>query len=150
MAVAAHGAAGAAAPDAAGALLLLGLAAVLAAAATSLPWLSSTAMGLLSLLGAGQLAGHLVLGVSAHHPGAIDASMVAAHVTAVAGCAGLIALAEQIGPRCSAALSRVLPQLVTPIPVVTSQPWRPICVDVPKQRSAVLAASVGRRGPPRL
>ncbi len=111
MAVAAHGAAGAAAPDTAGALLLLGLAAVLAAAATSLPWLSSTAMGLLSLLGAGQLAGHLVLEVSAHHPGAIDASMVAAHVAAVAGCAGLIALAEQIGPRCAAALSRVLPQL---------------------------------------
>lgn len=151
LAVAAHGVGGGAAPDGTGVLLLVGLATVLAAAARSVPGLSTSRTGLLALLGAGQLGGHLMLAVSSHHHGEMTAAMLGAHVAAVGVCAVLIAFAERIGPRCTAALSRTLPRLLCPPPPPVRVPVCAgvcRCVDVPTQRSAVLAASIGRRGPP--
>jgi len=152
LAVAAHGAGGGAGPDATGVLLLLGLSAVLLTAARSVPGLNTGAPGLVGLLGAGQLAGHLMLSISGHHHGGMSmgSSMLGTHVAAVGVCALLVGLAERIGPRCAAALDRVLPLLRTPAPILSRLPFVPVCVDVPTQVSAVLAASIGRRGPPRV
>ncbi len=151
MAVAAHSGSGGPAPDATSVLLLLGLSAVLATAARSVPGLSTGATGLVVLLTAGQLVAHLMLSVSAHHHhGVMGSAMLGAHVVAVGVCALLVALAERIGPRCVAALGRVLPRLLCPTPTSGVLPWFVLGGDVPTQRSAVIAVSVGRRGPPRV
>lgn len=150
LAVAAHGAGGGASPDATGVLLLLCLSAVLLTAARSVPGLNTGAPGLVVLLGAGQLAAHLMLSVSSHHHAGMNmgSSMLGTHVAAVGVCALLVALAERIGPRCAAALDRVLPLLRSPAPIFSRLPMFPVCVEIPTQTSAVLSASIGRRGPP--
>lgn len=148
LAVLAHGAAGGGAPAAGAALLLLGLSAVLACAATSVPWLSSSRIGLWGLLCAGQLLAHLVLAVTGHHHHMASTGMVLAHGAAIFGCAVLIALAERVGQRCAAALFRVLPRLLVAVPPPAPALFVLAAMGVPTQRSAVIAASIGRRGPP--
>jgi len=114
-------------------LLLLGLSAVLVTAARSVPGLNTGAPGLVVLLSAGQLAAHLMLSVSSHHHAGMNmgSSILGAHVAAVGVCALLVALAERIGPRCAAALSRVLPLLRPPAPIAPRLPVFPVRVESP-------------------
>lgn len=148
MAVLAHGGASGGLPDGTGAFLLLGLSAILAVAATSMPMLRTSRFGLFALLIGGQLAGHEVLAVAGHSHGAPSTAMFGAHAAAVLICGLLIALAERIGPRCAAALGRVLPRLFPSLPAVPLLQVLPQCLDLPTQLAAVLGASVSRRGPP--
>lgn len=148
MAVAAHGGAGGALPDVTGAFLLLGLSVILAVLGCATPKLRTSRTGLFVLLSAGQLAGHEVLAVSGHHHGSASVSMVAAHAAAVGGCALLIVLAERIGPRCAAALRRALPRRFAADPTRGPSAVPAQRVECVTQRTAVLAASVSRRGPP--
>lgn len=141
-------------PQGAATFLLLSLGAVLAVAAASVPGLRSGGPALLTLLAAGQLLAHLLLSTLGHtHGGSATAAMLSsgmlvAHLLAVGTCAVLIAFAERIGPRCSAALSRILPPPLVLTPVRPPLPAFPGPDYVPVQRSAMLASSLGRRGPP--
>lgn len=150
LAAAAHAVAGGMLPDAPGLLLLAGLGPVLACAATTLPGLRSGRWGLFGLLGAGQLAGHLVLGVTAQHAAMVAPSdaMVAGHALAV-GLATLLVLgAERVGGRCVAALRRALPareEHHRPPPTV---PHVAVRVATTALFSVLLTTSQRRRGPP--
>lgn len=150
LAVAAHGGAGGRLPNATGVLLLLGLSAVVAVAATCTPTVRRTPIGLFTLLSGAQLVGHEVLVIAGHQHGSAGAGMLAAHVAAVGACAVLIALAERIGPRCAAALRRILPQLSARVPARRVRSGVRRCVGYHTQLTAVLAASMSRRGPPRM
>lgn len=148
LALAAHGGAGGGMPDATGIFLLLATSLIVAVLGTCTPALRLGQWSLFALLSAGQLAGHEALSVASHSHGAPSATMLAVHAGAVAGCVLIIALAERLGPRCAAALRRVLPRHFAPL---MAAPLRAVVlrrVEYPTQRLAVLAASVSRRGPP--
>lgn len=149
LAVAAHAAGGGMLPDTSALLLLLGLGTALGAASGTLPWLRTARLGLLGILGVGQLAGHLLLGVTAVHAHVSPSpDMLAAHAGAVVLAAVLVGLAERVGPGCTAALARVLPAL--PAPLVVRPRTRPAAVPVtsPAVRPLLVATSLSRRGPP--
>lgn len=149
LAVAAHATGGAMPPDATALLLLLGLGTALGAASTTVAGLRSARLGLLALLGAGQLAAHLLLEVSAMHAHVPPSpTMLAAHAGAVVVAAVLIGLAERVGPACAAALARVLPVLLVPLVVRPHPAPLPAPVTSPTIRQLLVTTSLARRGPP--
>jgi hypothetical protein len=105
---------------------------------------------LVCVLAAGQLLGHLLLGIDGHthHPAATApwSTMLAAHVTAVAVGAALIT----IGGRLCAAISRVLlavaPRLRLPVAAPAAVVLR--SADQPLQSARLLRTSLSHRGPP--
>lgn len=149
LALAAHATGGGMLPDPLSLLLVVGVGTALGVAAGTLPWLRSARLGLLALLGVGQLAGHLLLGVTAMHPHVSPApTMLAAHGVAVLATAALLALAEQVGPACTAALARVLPALVAPLQVRGHLATAPVSVTATTIRQLLVRTSLARRGPP--
>jgi hypothetical protein len=107
------------------------------------------APGLIALLAAGQILGHLVLAAAGHPHGAGAGEptplMVGAHAAAVAAGAVLIAA----GDRLCQALSTAVRSLTAP----SSWPPEPVVIetttsDQPLQSMLLLVASVSHRGPP--
>lgn len=149
LAVAAHATGGGMPPDAPSLLVLLGLGTVLGAASGTVAWLRSARLGLLGLLGAGQLAAHLLLEVSAMHAHVPPSpTMVLAHAGAVVVAAVLVGLAERVGPACAAALARALPVLLAPLVVRPRAASLPAPVASPAIRQLLVTTSLARRGPP--
>jgi hypothetical protein len=148
LAVAAHGVGGGAPPSGAAAVQLAILASTVGALAASL--VSAThARVLIGLLGAGQLAAHLILGASGHHhpDGAAvpSVAMLGAHLLAVA--AGEILIAA--GDRLWRAVSRTVRAVVRSVhPPVLPVPTVPTTADQPLRSALMLAASMSHRGPP--
>lgn len=145
LALAAHGAAGAA-PGSGAAMILVLLAGGFGALAGSLERAAAPAV-LVALLAAGQTAGHLLLAAAGHSHGPVpDASMLAAHVLAVGVGALLITGAE----RLCRALSTVLAEVTThrsPPPVFRPM-WASTRPDHPLQSRLLVAVSISHRGPP--
>ena len=147
--LAAHATGGGMLPDPPALLLVVGVGTALGVAAGKLSWLRSVRLGLLALLGVGQLAGHLLLGVSAMHPHVSPSpTMLAAHGVAVLGAATLVALAERVGPACTAALATVLPALFAPLVVQGHPDSAPGPVTATTIRQLLVRTSLARRGPP--
>ena len=146
LALAAHGAAGAALGSGAAAILLTMLAAGFGALAGALERASEPAV-LVALLAAGQAAGHLMLAAAGHSHGPVPGgAMLAAHLLAVVVGALLIAGAE----RLCRALSTVLGERATrrtPPPVVRPM-WALTRPDHPLQSRLLVAVSISHRGPP--
>jgi len=146
LALAAHGAAGAALGSGAAAMLLALLAAGFGALAGALERAGEPAV-LVTLLAAGQAAGHLMLAAAGHsHGPAPGGAMLTAHLVAVVVGALLIAGAE----RLCRALSTVLGEPAarrTPLPVVRPT-WTPVRPDHPLQSRLLVAVSISHRGPP--
>jgi hypothetical protein len=146
LALAAHGAAGAALGSGAAAMILALLAGGFGALASSLERATEPAV-LVALLAAGQTAGHLMLAAAGHSHGPVpDTSMLAAHVLAVGVGALLITGAE----RLCRALSTVLAEGTTyrtPPPVVRPM-WALTRPDHPLQSRLLVAVSISHRGPP--
>ncbi|WP_234794362.1 hypothetical protein [Mycolicibacterium flavescens] len=148
LAVAAHSVGSTGIPSGSGVALLAVLAATIGALTTTLP--RADAKILVTLLAAGQLAGHVLLGVAGHdHSGAAAppaAVMLVAHVAAVLAGALLIAAGERLCRAVSRAVRAVVRIVSVPVPttvrVVVPRAEQPL-------RSALLlAASVSHRGPP--
>ena len=147
----AHAEGGGAWPAGAGIVLVGIMAATLGALAATMPS-TANAPGLLMLLASGQVAGHLLLGATAHHAdlgGRAAAVMSAAHASAVLVGAVLIAAADRFGRALSRAVRSAT---TTPRPPVVA---RPACsrgllgnADQPLRSALELAASVSHRGPP--
>jgi hypothetical protein len=143
----AHAAAGGALPSGATAAQLVVLAAVIGALSATI---ADRFRVQLVLMAAGQLLGHLVLGTVGHHhanaAGPPAATMVAAHLIAVACGAALIGAA---GHLC-AAISRAVRTAVasTPTPVITAHPTALLPADQPLHSALQLATSMSHRGPP--
>ena len=149
LALAAHATGGGMVPDPFALLLVMGVGTTLGVAAGTLSWLRTARLGLLALLGVGQLAGHLLLGATAMHPHVSPApTVLAAHGVAVLSAAALVALAERVGPACTAALARVLPALVTPLVVRGHHASAPVGVTATTIRQLLVRTSLARRGPP--
>ncbi|RVW03064.1 hypothetical protein [Rhodococcus xishaensis] len=153
LAIGAHGLAGGAMPKVGTLLLLVGVAAVLAAAVTAVPTLAVRRSWLVPVLGAGQAVSHLTLSLGDAHGGMhagshLTGPMLLAHSTAVLACAALIAAAERIGPRACAALRRILPQMVASIPVLIEPAAPRVLADVRPVVSDPCLGSIARRGPP--
>lgn len=149
LALAAHATGGGMLPDTPALFLLVGVGTALGTAAGTLPWLRSARLGLLALLGLGQLAGHLLLGVTAMDPHVSPSpTMLAAHVVAVLVAAALVGLAARVDPACTAALARVLPTPFAPL-VARGHPDRaPVPVTATTIRQLLVRTSLARRGPP--
>jgi hypothetical protein len=149
LATAAHAAAGGGTPSGATAAQLILLAVVIGALSATISCADRFRVQLV-LLAAGQVLGHLLLGTVGHHhanaAGPSAATMVAAHLVAVACGAALIAAA---GHLC-AAISRVVRTAVAPTPTpVTSAPASAFRqADQPLRSALQLAASMSHRGPP--
>jgi len=146
--VAAHGAGGGGLPNGTTAALLAVVAAIAGALATTITR-ARTPCGLLGLLAAGQLTGHLLLSAAGHHhanPAAPrSAAMFAAHVLAIAAGAALIGA----GDRLWRALSRAVRAIVRVACVVVATPAAAgPTADQPLRSALLLAASVSHRGPP--
>jgi hypothetical protein len=145
----AHAAAGGALPSGATAAQLVVLAAVIGALSATISRADRFRVQLV-LMAAGQLLGHLVLGTVGHHhanaAGPPAATMVAAHLIAVACGAALIGAA---GHLC-AAISRAVRTAVasTPTPVITAHPTALLPADQPLHSALQLATSMSHRGPP--
>jgi hypothetical protein len=146
LALAAHGAAGAALGSGAAAILLALLAGGFGALASALERAAEPAV-LVALLAVGQAAGHLMLAAAGHSHAAVpDGAMLAAHLIAVVVGALLIAGAE----RLCRALSTVLREGNTrrmPPPVVRPL-WALTRPDHPLQSRLLVAVSISHRGPP--
>lgn len=151
LATTAHGLAAGTGPSGGSVALLAVLAGGLGAVVTATER-AARPVALIGFLAAGQLAGHLVLGVGAHThtptsgaplPGSV---MLAAHVVAVVAGALLVAAAE----RCYATLSSVLratgaaPHASAHRRATTALPHP----DHPLLRALLIAASISHRGPP--
>jgi hypothetical protein len=146
LALAAHGAAGAALGSGAAAILLALLAAGFGALAGSLERAAEPAV-LVVLLAAGQVIGHVMLAAAGHsHGSAPDAAMLAAHLIAVVVGALLIAGAERLCRALSTVLGagntrRLPPPTVRPM-------WTSTRPDHPLQSRLLVAVSISHRGPP--
>jgi hypothetical protein len=146
--VAAHAAAGGPMPSGAGAALVGVMAITLGAMATSIRG-AATWPALVSLLAAGQLAGHVLLGAGHQHSamaGHATVAMTAGHVAAVVLGAALIAAADRLG----AALSHAVRAAIAPtrVPVVCAPARAFVGGDQPLRSHLLLAVSVSHRGPP--
>ena len=147
LAVAAHGAAGGAAPTGTAAVLLAVLAATVGGLSATIAR-TADARVLVGLLAAGQVAGHLMLVAAGHsHGGPVrpTAAMLVAHAVAIVVGAILIAA----GDRLCRAVSRVVE--VATRAVVPPVPGRAVVVavaDQPLRSALLLAASLSHRGPP--
>ena len=146
LAMAAHGAAGAALETGPAAILLALLAAAFGALAGSLERAAEPAV-LVALLAVGQVTGHLMLAAAGHcHEPVPCGAMLAAHLLAVMVGAVLIAGAE----RLCRALSTVLGAHTTrrtPPPAVRPL-WALTRLDHPLQSRLLVAVSISHRGPP--
>jgi hypothetical protein len=146
LSVGAHGFA-AGPPSGAGIALAVVLAGALGAGAASTKRTLGVA-GLIALLAAGQVMGHLVLAATGHpHGGAGTLPtplMAGAHAAAVAAGAVLIAAGER--------LCRALSTAVRALRAPSSWPPEPVLIattsDQPLQSLLPLVASVSHRGPP--
>ena len=149
LAVAAHGVASGAPPSGAAATQLGVLAATIGALAATLRR-TGDVRALIGLLGAGQLMGHLMLGLAGHHhePAAAPpaAAMLVAHASAVAVGALLIAVSDRLCRAVSRAIRAVARPAEPPVPMATVVAVRG--GDQPLRSALLLAASVSHRGPP--
>jgi hypothetical protein len=149
LAITAHAAAGGGTPSGATAAQLVLLAVATGALSATISRADRFRVQLV-LMAAGQVLGHLLLGTVGHHHasavGPSAATMVAAHVVAVACGAALIAAA---GYLCTA-ISRVVRTTVAPASVpITSVPRVALGdADQPLRSALLLAASMSHRGPP--
>ncbi|MEU5841194.1 hypothetical protein [Rhodococcus sp. NPDC047139] len=103
LAVAAHGAAGGGVPSGPVAVLLIAVAAAVGILGANQPSLPP-----LVLLTGGQAAIHVVLSVLVAGHGHMSASMLGAHMIAIAGCAVLLGAAARLYGACSTAWKIVL------------------------------------------
>lgn len=148
--VAAHAAGGGMAPtESSVVLLVLGCAAVGAVSATT-PADRHATWFLAASLALGQVIGHTALAVGAvnHHGSQLSPAMVAAHAVAVGVATVLILAGERGCTLAVSALSRVLPLLRPPLPVVTCAA---VCVPTSPPTLArwlLVGSSIGTRGPP--
>jgi hypothetical protein len=147
LAVAAHGAGGGVLPNGAATVSLAVLAGTAGALATNTSCASSLRY-LMGLLAAGQVLGHLLLSVAGHHhagSAAPAASMLAAHLLAIAAGATLIGAGERLWH----ALSRAVHAVVRVACIVGA---RPVAIrrraDQPLRSALLMAASMSHRGPP--
>ncbi|MDH6676444.1 hypothetical protein M2284_000632 [Rhodococcus sp. LBL1] len=153
IAIGAHGLAGGGMPHGVTLLLLGGVAAVLAAAVVAVPTIATRRRWLVPVLATGQVLSHTALSLGDAHAGMhtgshLTAPMLLAHSAAVVVCAALIAAAERIGPRAYAALRRILPTILTALPV-RLEPALPLAAaDVRPVPALVCVGSIARRGPP--
>jgi hypothetical protein len=148
LATTAHAAAGGGTPSGATAAQLVLLAVVIGALSATISCADRFRVQLV-LMAAGQVLGHLLLGTVGHHhanAGPSAATMIAAHLVAVACGAALIVAA---GHLC-AAISRVVRTVVapTPTPVTSARPAALLQADQPLRSALQLAASMSHRGPP--
>jgi hypothetical protein len=149
LAVAAHAVGGGAPPSGAATVQLAVLAATVGALAAALNR-ATEARVLAGLLAAGQLLGHLMLGAIGHHhtvsaaPPA--AAMLAAHLTAIAVAAGLIAAGDRLWRAVSRSVRAVVRIVCPPVAAVVVVAARR--ADQPLRSALLLAASVSHRGPP--
>ncbi|WP_082962060.1 hypothetical protein [Mycobacterium sp. 852014-52144_SCH5372336] len=145
LAVAAHGYGGAEPLDGAAIVALVIVAATVGTLTTTLSAGSKTPV-LLAILAWGQIAGHIVLGVSGHIHAPQTATMVGAHAVAVGVGAVLIAAGDRLCRVVTRAV-RVAVRVVCP-PV--APPGRPIVrqAEQPLRSALLLAASISHRGPP--
>jgi hypothetical protein len=147
LAASAHAAAGGGLPSGAAVAELVVLAAALGAIAFTV---RAGTGALLALLAAGQLLGHLLLGVGGHdhsaHAGPPAIAMLTAHLAAVIIGAFLIAAGEHL----CAAVSRAVRTAETgpaQLPCAATAIVRR-GADQPMRSSLLLAASMSHRGPP--
>ncbi|WFR72127.1 hypothetical protein P9209_27185 [Prescottella defluvii] len=78
----------------------------------------------------------------------LTAPTLLAHSAAVVVCAALIAAAERIGPRACGALRRILPRILTALPVRLEPALPRAVADVRPVPVLVCVGSIARRGPP--
>ena len=146
LALAAHGAAGAALGSGAAAILLVLLAAGVGALASTIERAREPAV-LVALLAVGQAVSHLMLAAAGHSHGPVPGgAMLAAHLLAVVLGALLIAGAERLGRALSTVLGEPAARR-TPPPVVRPT-WELARPDHPLQSRLLVAVSISHRGPP--
>jgi hypothetical protein len=148
LATTAHAAAGGGTPSGATTVQLVLLAVVIGGLSATISSAGRFRVQLV-LMAAGQLLGHLLLGTVGHHHGPAagpsSATMIAAHLVAVACGAAMIAAASYL----CAAISHVVRTAVAPTPVpVTTAPAALTDADQPLRSALLLAASISHRGPP--
>ncbi|MGX9789034.1 hypothetical protein [Mycobacterium sp. MMS18-G62] len=149
LAIAAHGAGGGAVPTGAATAQLAVLAVAIGALAATITR-GADARVLLGLLAAGQLLGHVMLETAGHAHTSVGAppaaAMLAAHLTAIAVGALLIAA----GDRLCRAVSRAVRAAVRSVYLPSSGPTVVALggADQPLRSALLLAASVSHRGPP--
>ncbi|WP_068274416.1 hypothetical protein [Aldersonia kunmingensis] len=151
--VAAHGLGGGAAP-AGDTLVLLALAgAAVGAGVRTLPTAPLQRLAAMAaVLGAGQLAGHLALTVTADHVHGfgVTPGMVSAHVVAALVCAALIGLAELGADRAVSALRRLVAVLCAIISPDPERRTRHRFARPAATLPLLLSSATGTRGPPAL
>ncbi|MCX5045103.1 hypothetical protein OG921_18210 [Aldersonia sp. NBC_00410] len=144
--IAAHGLGGGSYPNSTGAALLLVVSAGIGVIAAS-PRTAGSAT-LLTLLGFGQLAGHVALGeLTGHQHNAATlgpAQMAAAHAVATLLCAALIVAAE----RLHSFATSVLRAATSTVPVAVSRRRARVRLGMPVFVGAVAHSPISRRGPP--
>jgi hypothetical protein len=148
LALAAHGAAGAALPPGPAAVQLAVLAAVVGALAAALPGVAGV-RGLVTLLAAGQLAAHLLLAAAGHvhgHPAGSATAMLTAHAGAVVAGAVLLAAGERLCLLLSSSVRAATstPRAPLPAPAVPVRRIGP----APSRAMPALVSSRSHRGPP--
>jgi hypothetical protein len=147
LATAAHAAGGGGLPSGAAIAELVVLASALGAIAFTVRAGAGTVLALLS---AGQLLGHLLVGVAGHsHSAQIGppgAAMLVAHAVAVAIGALLIVVGEHLCAAISRAV-RSAKRIAGPLPAAATAVVRRFA-DQPMRSSLLLAASMSHRGPP--
>jgi hypothetical protein len=149
LAVAAHGVGGGAVPSGAATAQLAVLAAAIGALAATIARAADARM-LLGLLAAGQLLGHLMLEAAGHahtlNSAPPAAVMLAAHLTAIAAGAVLIATGDRLCRAVSRAVRAAVRSICVPPGAPTVVTMRG--ADQPLRSALLLAASVSHRGPP--
>lgn len=149
--IAAHGLAGGGLPPSESALvLLLAVCAVVGATVSTLPIRDRDTLVLIAALTAGQVPGHLTLTFVDEHAHGLELSvpMLAAHVAAVAVCAGIVRGCEWSCLQLWSATVRVVLAALT-LPPAPTDIWSVI----PAYRATVLlwlliSAGAGTRAPP--
>ena len=148
--IAAHGMAGGGMPPSQSAVVLAACAGV-GAAVTAIGERDRNSMVLLAALTAGQVIGHTTLTVAGGHPHGLglSASMIVAHLAAIAVSAAAVRGAEHACLRVLAALTRVVLVIFTPAPVENAV-WSATPIYRAKLSLWLLvSAAAGTRGPPR-
>ncbi|MBJ7341417.1 hypothetical protein [Mycolicibacterium sp.] len=149
LAISAHGAAGGALPSSSSTSLLALFSATLGALVATTRATADVKV-LVAVLAVGQLLGHALLGAAGHsHSPAAGAPfrlMVAAHLTAVAVGAALIAAGERLCIAVSRVLTAGSRHAYPPVGAPTTILVR--SADQPLQSMHLLSASLSHRGPP--
>ncbi len=145
LAAAAHGYGGAESPTGAATVALAVLAATIGALTAGLSRASETPV-LLAVLAAGQIVGHLLLGVSGHTHAPPSAMMVTAHMLAVGVGAALIAVGDRLCRAVTRAVRVAVRIVCAPVPPQARRSAHR--AEQPLRSALLLAASVSHRGPP--